>query len=1281
MNSRAHLPEAVSTWGRLGTLALVYLLFATLGLHLAVPGTNATAVWIPTGIAMAAVLRIGPGVWPAIFLGAFSANVILLSRMGLPLAPLLAVSTASAMGNTAEALLAGSLITRFTHTRQPFNRVSHVLSFLLLGAALPTALSALIGTTAFCSFTGQWGLFPAMGMAWWVGDAVGALVVVPLLLMFRTEELRKLPLAIHRDALLTALLALAFWFGLCPILPPLAFLFLPLLVLGAFRLGLFYASALVALLAVLATLGTLTGVGPFVLSWSQQSSLVLQQGFIGTLAITSLVLNSALRERQGLAVRLGLRNRIYQAQLEVNQSIARTEDRGLILQETCRLLVELGGFRTVWVGFLDASKELLRPQASAGFENEALAGLQLPWDATAEESSNAGIPMLVFSDRLEPVSPVGLSTLSRSRRRSIQWVCPIRQAGRVTGALVVHHPDPEAFELEEAKLLHGFATDLGYALEALAKREELHRADRLRTEILDRVSDAFVALDKNWVYLFLNDQAAALFGRKPADLIGKHIWTEFPEGVGQPFHLNYEKALREQVPVFFEEYYQPWDRWFENRVYPSPEGVSIFFHEITERKRAERKDKESEGRYRATLENIELLGVILAPNASIEFCNDCLLRLTGWTREEALGHHWFDVFHPQDGGGPQDLDLAAALREGAIPARYESEIRTRSGAPRTIRWNNTTIRNAGGAILGTVSLGEDITEHRQAEASLRESEQRFASIYETVSDPIFHLAVEPGERYRFLSVNPAFVKVTGLSQEMIVGRAVNDVIPEPSLSMVLGHYRRAIEGKNVVSWEETSDYPTGRLVGEVRIAPVFNDQGECTNLVGTVHDLTASKQAEEALTLRATQLVALNALGISLGRTLDPGACARAGLEGILATVAPDTALYFHWEGEDLQLLDALPGLAGADPSGSPLARLGRQLCDVSAREGRPLYALDLATDPRCHTETCLEAGVASFAAFPLKSGDQLIGALGLASVEPKDFSLHGTFLETLAAQVASGLQSALLHQNLRNHAEELERRVEERTAMLREANEDLAKAIDHVQMADRAKSAFLAAMSHELRTPLNSVIGFTGVLLRGLAGKLLPQQEEPLRIVQRNGRHLLALINDVLDLSKIEAGEMTVVHATFDLVRVAHEALESLTPTAAGKGLTLTSIFAVETLPFEGDARRVSQILLNLLSNAVKFTEQGTVTLRLAPEGGHVRIAVHDTGPGIPESDLPRLFREFEQLDAGLARRSEGTGLGLALSRRLANLMGGDILVESRLQVGSVFTLILPRPGVEGSQ
>jgi signal transduction histidine kinase len=258
------------------------------------------------------------------------------------------------------------------------------------------------------------------------------------------------------------------------------------------------------------------------------------------------------------------------------------------------------------------------------------------------------------------------------------------------------------------------------------------------------------------------------------------------------------------------------------------------------------------------------------------------------------------------------------------------------------------------------------------------------------------------------------------------------------------------------------------------------------------------------------------------------------------------------------------------------------------------------------------------------------------------------------------------LHEDLQQHATELERRVGERTA-------ELAVAKDRAEAADRLKSAFLATMSHELRTPLNSIIGFTGIILQGLAGPLNPEQGKQLEMVSRSARHLLALINDVLDISKIEAGQLEVKCAPFDLRVSIEKAVSSVKLLTERKGLALRVKLAPEIGAWVSDERRVEQILINLLNNAIKFTEHGHITLAAVIERGTLRISVTDTGIGIKSGDFQKIFQPFRQIDTGLARNYEGTGLGLAICRRLAELLGGEICAESEWGKGSTFTVVLP--------
>jgi signal transduction histidine kinase len=260
----------------------------------------------------------------------------------------------------------------------------------------------------------------------------------------------------------------------------------------------------------------------------------------------------------------------------------------------------------------------------------------------------------------------------------------------------------------------------------------------------------------------------------------------------------------------------------------------------------------------------------------------------------------------------------------------------------------------------------------------------------------------------------------------------------------------------------------------------------------------------------------------------------------------------------------------------------------------------------------------------------------------------------------------------LRELNETLELRVATRT-------DELRAALIRAENADRIKSAFLATMSHELRTPLNSILGFTGIMLQGLAGALTAEQSKQLGMVRGSARHLLDLINDVLDISKIEAGQMDVKFEPFDLRASIKRVVELVTPMVDRKGLVLTVDMASDLPIMTSDRRRVEQILINLLNNAVKFTDKGTVSVvvRIIAEIGkdapRVRVEIIDTGIGITLEDLQRLFQPFHQVDSSNARQYDGTGLGLAICRKLAALLEGDVHAASTSGIGSVFTLLLP--------
>lgn len=315
-------------------------------------------------------------------------------------------------------------------------------------------------------------------------------------------------------------------------------------------------------------------------------------------------------------------------------------------------------------------------------------------------------------------------------------------------------------------------------------------------------------------------------------------------------------------------------------------------------------------------------------------------------------------------------------------------------------------------------------------------------------------------------------------------------------------------------------------------------------------------------------------------------------------------------------------------------------------REKVPTLTGDLQNDKRQQGTALTSArrsGSRSAAVAPLLIGDQVLGTLTVVNgpskqtFTPADLNL----VTMLAGHAAAAIQKAQLYKA--------------------------------AQEADRLKSAFLASMSHELRTPLNSIIGFTGILLQGLVGPLNDEQKKQLGMVMNSARHLLALINDVLDISKIEAGELVLASEPFDVHQTIQQAVQTVTPIADKKGLQLIVEVSPEVGYIIGDRRRMEQILINLINNAIKFTDKGNVRIRSEIVNNRLVSQVVDTGIGIQPGDVGKLFKPFRQLDTGLARRREGTGLGLAICDRLVNMMGGEIWVESQWGEGSTFTFTLP--------
>ncbi|HEX2252178.1 MAG TPA: ATP-binding protein [Thermoanaerobaculia bacterium] len=280
----------------------------------------------------------------------------------------------------------------------------------------------------------------------------------------------------------------------------------------------------------------------------------------------------------------------------------------------------------------------------------------------------------------------------------------------------------------------------------------------------------------------------------------------------------------------------------------------------------------------------------------------------------------------------------------------------------------------------------------------------------------------------------------------------------------------------------------------------------------------------------------------------------------------------------------------------------------------------------------------------------------------------------TILHDLTEAMEKAQLYEQVKRHSQELEARVREATTELAEQNELLRRQALELAEASRLKDQFLANVSHELRTPLNAVLGYTSLLLKGVFGEISDVQRQRLDRVESNGRHLLAIINDLLDIARIEAGKMPLDLERFDLKSLVEEVLAEVEPLVDEDAVELRRRLEADLPKVESDRQKIKQILINLLSNALKFTPEGWVEVRVERVEGDdetLRIAVADTGIGISDDHQKTIFEAFRQ-SGGFARK-HGTGLGLSICKRLAAVLGGDIMLDSRLAEGSVFTLLLP--------
>ena len=570
----------------------------------------------------------------------------------------------------------------------------------------------------------------------------------------------------------------------------------------------------------------------------------------------------------------------------------------------------------------------------------------------------------------------------------------------------------------------------------------------------------------------------------------------------------------------------------------------------------------------------------------------------------------------------------------------------------------------------TRALGEKRlrAEKRQAEQELRESERRFRTLVESSLDEI----VDLNSQLKPIYISPSVLQASEYSsQEMVEASPFTSIHPEDQpaarkLYEWLFHHPaqhkdfqlRLIRKDGSQRWTE------GTAINLL-------DDPNVRGIVLNYRDITERKQAEKKIEQQLERLKALREIDQAIASTFDVRMSLDILLSRAKTLLAVDAATVLLLNPVRLTLEYAAGIGFRTNAVQNASVKLGKDYAGKVAQEQRIIQIPSLADKPDDFllTNFLKEEQLVSYHGAPLIVKGKVLGVLEVFNrsfIERDQDWLD--FFRTLAGQAAIAIDNAQLFENLQRSNIDLEHRVAERTAELNQTNAELER-------ANRAKDEFLASMSHELRTPLNGILGLSESLLEQRRDPLSDHQQKLLQIIESSGRHLLELINDILDLSKIEAGRFDCYPQSTRLNDICQSSLSFVKSQASKKSITLIYKNEAAVPTIFADPRRLKQILVNLLINAVKFTpDHGQVTLevRSDPDQEIVQFSVIDTGIGIAPDDLVRLFTPFVQVDSRLNRQHEGTGLGLALVQRLTDLHGGSVQVESEVGKGSRFTINL---------
>jgi len=695
------------------------------------------------------------------------------------------------------------------------------------------------------------------------------------------------------------------------------------------------------------------------------------------------------------------------------------------------------------------------------------------------------------------------------------------------------------------------------------------------------------------------------------------------------------------------------------------QGVFAAARDISQQKAAEQQSKQVGQYTRSLIESSLDPLVTIAPEGTITDVNKATELITGLKREQLIGTEFSNYFTDPAYAKAGYLQV---YEKGAV-RDYPLDLLHADGQVTPVLYNASVYKNEQGEVQGVFAAARDISQQKTAEQQTKQVGEYTRSLIESSLDPFVTISANG----KIMDVNNATEKVTGVFRDHLVGSDFSTYFTEPEKARA--GYQKVFTDGFVTDYPLSIRRKDGHITHVLYNASIYRDENDqVQGVFAAARDITAQKEAEAQMykisQYDSTHNKALTEFNSSQDR--------HVVLRNLLNILAENngylmSAFYGFDEWSGLLQCEASYGMPGTTQQSY---KLGEGLIGECAKNNKRIILEEINGDDFSidigFTKIIPKTVVFSPVIYQQKR-------LGVFLIVSRDYAPEDelNFIDRLCVQTGVALHNLKQYEDMKVM-----------TDKLRERNDEIELKNKQLDEASRMKSEFLANMSHELRTPLNAILGFSEAMKDQMFGEVSEKQEEGLGVIFESGQHLLSLINDILDLSKIEAGKMELDCSTFELNEIVERSISIIKEKASKHNIHLNLKLDPQVDKISADERKIKQVLFNLLSNATKFTpDNGSITISTRLHLNEVpacatddrrrqdfiSITIEDTGIGIDFKDLDKLFIPFEQLDSSLSKKYQGTGLGLAMVKRLTELHNGCIDVQSELGKGSCFTVCLP--------